>query len=75
VPFIPPMLCIRLDNPARFTDPRCVAEPKLDGQRAQLHVQQGRSEEHRGCGGLRGSVEGGRVWMASGSRPKLARPV
>jgi ATP-dependent DNA ligase len=43
VPFIPPMLCTRLGNPARLTDPRYVAEPKLDGQRAQLHVREGRT--------------------------------
>jgi hypothetical protein len=36
--FIPPMLCEVLRNPARLDDPRYVAEPKFDGQRAQLHV-------------------------------------
>jgi ATP-dependent DNA ligase len=41
--FIPPMLCERLTNLARLADRGCVAEPKLDGQRAQLHVQQGRA--------------------------------
>jgi ATP-dependent DNA ligase len=43
VPFIPPMLCSRLEDAARLTDPRYVAEPKLDGQRAQIHVHQGRT--------------------------------
>jgi bifunctional non-homologous end joining protein LigD len=43
VPFIPPMLCDRLTDPARLADRRYVAEPKLDGQRAQLHVEHGRA--------------------------------
>jgi ATP-dependent DNA ligase len=43
VPFIPRMLCSRLEGAARFTDPRYVAEPTLDGQRAQLHVREGRT--------------------------------
>jgi hypothetical protein len=30
--FIPPMLCARLENPARLADRRYIAEPKLDGQ-------------------------------------------
>ena len=37
VPFIPPMLATRLEDPHRLADPRYSAEPKLDGQRAQLH--------------------------------------
>lgn len=41
--FIPPMLATRLANPVRLTDPRYVVEPKLDGQRAQLHVEGGRT--------------------------------
>jgi DNA ligase-1 len=32
------MLCERLTDPARLSDRRYLAEPKLDGQRAQLHV-------------------------------------
>jgi len=39
--FIPPMLCSRLENPARLTERRYIAEPKLDGQRAQVHVLDG----------------------------------
>jgi len=39
--FIPPMLCERLTDPRRLTDSRYIAEPKLDGQRAQLHVVDG----------------------------------
>jgi len=37
--FISPMLCERLTNPARLADRAYIAEPKLDGQRAQLHVE------------------------------------
>jgi len=37
-PFIPPMLCERLTNPAHLQDRRYIAEPKLDGQRAQRAV-------------------------------------
>jgi len=33
MPFIPPMLCSRLE---RLTERRHIAEPKLDGQRAQV---------------------------------------
>jgi ATP-dependent DNA ligase len=36
--FIPPMLATSLRDRSRFADPRYVAEPKLDGQRAQIHV-------------------------------------
>jgi ATP-dependent DNA ligase len=32
--FIPSMLCNTLPNPSRIGDPRYVAEPKFDGQRA-----------------------------------------
>jgi hypothetical protein len=34
MPFIPPMLATRLEDPRRLADPRYSAEPKLDGQRA-----------------------------------------
>ena len=34
MPFIPPMLATRLEDPHRLADPRFSAEPKLDGQRA-----------------------------------------
>jgi hypothetical protein len=37
------MLCERLIDPARLQDRRYIAEPKLDGQRAQLHVRNGRA--------------------------------
>jgi ATP-dependent DNA ligase len=41
--FIPPMLCSRLENPARPADRRYIAEPKLDGQRVQMHIRDGRT--------------------------------
>jgi bifunctional non-homologous end joining protein LigD len=41
--FIPPMLCEILRDPARLDDARYVAEPKVDGQRAQVHVADGRT--------------------------------
>jgi len=40
---ISPMLCERLSNISRLADHAYIAEPKLDGQRAQLHVHQGRA--------------------------------
>jgi hypothetical protein len=41
--FIPPMLCTSLRDPNRLGDPRYMAEPKFDGQRAQVHVAGGRT--------------------------------
>jgi bifunctional non-homologous end joining protein LigD len=41
--FIAPMLCTILREPARLDDPRYAAEPKFDGQRAQIHVAGGRT--------------------------------
>jgi ATP-dependent DNA ligase len=43
MPFIPPTLATRLEDPRRLADPRYIAEPKLDGQRAQLHVHDSRT--------------------------------
>jgi ATP-dependent DNA ligase len=43
MPFIPPMLCSRLERLERLTERRYVAEPKLDGQRAQVHIRDGRT--------------------------------
>ena len=40
--FIPPMLATRLEDPRRLADARYIAEPKLDGQRAQEHVSERR---------------------------------
>jgi ATP-dependent DNA ligase len=41
--FIPPMLSENLRDPARLEDSRYVAEPKFDGQRAQVHVEGGQT--------------------------------
>ena len=41
--FIPPMLCTTLRDPSRLGDPRYTAEPKFDGQRAQVHIAGGRT--------------------------------
>jgi ATP-dependent DNA ligase len=41
--FIPPMLSEILRDPVRLEDPRYVAEPRFDGQRAQVHVEGGRT--------------------------------
>jgi hypothetical protein len=37
------MLCEILRDPSRLDDSRYVAEPKFDGQRAQVHVAGGRT--------------------------------
>ncbi len=39
--FIPSMLCTTLRDASRLGDPRFMAEPKFDGQRAQVHVAGG----------------------------------
>src|SRR5262245_58708141 len=39
--FHPPMLCSRLERLERLTERRYIAEPKLDGQRAQVHILKG----------------------------------
>ena len=41
--FIFAMLATRLEDPRRLADARYSAEPKLDGQRAQLHVRDHRT--------------------------------
>src|SRR5215831_1873433 len=41
--FIPPMLCSRLERLERLTERHYFAEPKLDRQRAQVHIQDGRT--------------------------------
>src|SRR5262245_2354025 len=41
--FIAPMLCSTLRDPSRLSDPRYVAEPKFDGQGAQIHVAESRT--------------------------------
>jgi len=63
VPFIPPMLATRLTNPERLVDPRYVAEPKLDGQRAQLHVERGRTTACYSRPGLDLLRHAGMAWL------------
>lgn len=65
------MLCSRLENPSVLTDRRYVAEPKLDGQRAQVHISDGRtvacySRPVAICCGIR-------AWPGSGRSPGLSR--
>jgi hypothetical protein len=43
--FIRPRLCTSLRDPSRLDDPRYMAEPKFDGQRAQVHVAGRRTVE------------------------------
>jgi ATP-dependent DNA ligase len=62
--FISPMRCEILRDPSWLDDPRYAAEPKFDGQRAQVHVADGRTVaaysrreldllRHPGCAWLR----------------------
>jgi ATP-dependent DNA ligase len=41
--FIRPMLAPPLEDPRKLAEQRYIAEPKLDGQRAQVHVRGGRT--------------------------------
>jgi hypothetical protein len=77
--FIPPMRCTSRRDPSRLGDPRDVTEPKLDGQRAQIHVGGGRtvaafSRPERGF--LELPFEGAALWqrVARGLRRKLPTP-
>jgi ATP-dependent DNA ligase len=70
MPFIPPMLATRLENPRRLADPRYVAEPKLDGQRAQVHVRGRRTVGCYSRPGLDLLRDAGMAWLR-----ELAWPV
>jgi bifunctional non-homologous end joining protein LigD len=61
--FIPPMLCERLGNPARLQDRLYIAEPKLDGQRAQLHVRDGHAVACYSRRGLDLLEHAGMAWL------------
>ena len=61
--FIPPMLCDRLADPAHLADRRYTAEPKLDGQHAQLHVQGGRAVACYSRRGLDLLQHAGMAWL------------
>src|SRR5262245_42888422 len=64
------MLCERLTNPVRLADRRYIAEPKLDGQRAQLHVHGVRAIACYSRRGLDLLRHPGMTWLA-----QLAWPV
>src|SRR5262249_26679846 len=57
------MLSDRLTDPARLQDQRYIAEPKLDGQRAQLHVRQGRTVACYSRRGLDLLRHAGMAWL------------
>src|SRR5262245_52394288 len=63
MPFIPFMLCERLTDPTRLQDPRYIAEPKLGGQRRQLHIHQGRSVAYYSRRGLDLLRHAGMLWL------------
>ena len=70
MPFIPPMLATRVEDPRRLADARYVAEPKLDGQRAQVHVRRGRTPACYSRPGLDLLRHAGMAWLR-----ELAWPV
>ena len=57
------MLATRLEDPRRLTDPRYSAEPKLDGQRAQLHVRDHRTVHGFGRPGRELIALAGLAWL------------
>ena len=61
--FVPFMLCERLTDPARLQNRRYIAEPKLDGQRAQLHIHQGRTVACYSRRGLDLLRHAGMAWL------------
>jgi bifunctional non-homologous end joining protein LigD len=63
VPFIPPMLATRLTDPARIASGRYIAEPKLDGQRAQVHVHRGRTAHVYSRPGRELLTHAGMAWL------------
>jgi ATP-dependent DNA ligase len=63
VAFAPFILCDRLTDPARLQDRRYIAEPKLDGQRAQVHMRQTRTVACYSCRGLDLLRHAGMAWL------------
>jgi ATP-dependent DNA ligase len=61
--FIPPMLSEILRDAARLEDSRSVAEPKFDGQRAQIHVEGGRTVAAYSRRGLDLLRHAGLAWL------------
>ena len=61
--FIPPMLCERLTNLSRLADRGYIAEPKLDGQRAQLHIHRHKAVACYSRRGLDLLEHAGMAWL------------
>ena len=61
--FIRPMLCSRLTDLSRLATGLYVAEPKLDGQRAQVHVLGGRTIHCFSRPGLDLLKHAGMAWL------------
>jgi ATP-dependent DNA ligase len=57
------MLCERLTNVSRLAERGYIAEPKLDGQRAQLHVHDGRAVACYSRRGLDLLEHAGMAWL------------
>ena len=57
------MLCERLTSLSRLADRTYIAEPKLDGQRAQLHIHQGRAAACYSRRGLDLLEHPGMAWL------------
>jgi ATP-dependent DNA ligase len=67
--FIRPMLCTTLRNPSHLGDPRYVAEPKFDGQRAQIHVASGRTVAAYSRAGRSLLAHAGLAWLRDAQWP------
>jgi ATP-dependent DNA ligase len=63
--FVPPQLCTMLRDPARLDDPQYAAEPKFDGQRAQVHVAGSRTVAAYSRRGLDLLRHPGVAWLAA----------
>ena len=57
------MLCTTLGHPARLGDPRYVAEPKFDGQRAHVHVADRRTVAAYSRAGRSLLTHAGLAWL------------
>jgi ATP-dependent DNA ligase len=57
------MLCERLTNPTRLAERAYIAEPKLDGQRAQLHIREGQAVACYSRRGLDLLEHAGMAWL------------
>jgi hypothetical protein len=66
---ISPMLATRLTDLSRLTDPRYIAEPKLEGQRAQVHVRDRRTVACYSRPGRDLLRQSGFAWLRRLTRP------